>query len=100
MPIVTACYIISCAWACVEWLSTAVGRSFSSSSSSSSSSTYGRLLDESTDNDEVILSEDDEEKRILEDENEATEALVKIGGLLIDSCTSVSQRGVVSCIIY
>jgi len=57
----------------------------------------GVLLDESCDNNEVFLS-DGEEKRTFEKECEATDALIRISGMLVDAaqilcdCHKVRRR--------
>jgi len=58
--------------------------SSSSTSSMGSSSPCGGLLDENYGDNEVFLP-DDEEKRTFEKEYEATDALVKISGMLLDA---------------
>jgi len=88
----------------IETLIAAVAASWTSSSLSSSSSSSidsflpcGVLLDESCGNNEVFLA-DDEKKRIFEKECEATGALVRISGMLVDFYSNYNSRPHVSSV--
>jgi len=79
----------------------AVSRSTSSPASSSMKDSFSPcdgLLDESCDDNEDFLPDDDEERRTFKKECEATDALVRIGGMLLDvvqilhDCHEMRQR--------
>ena len=81
-------YYYLCTGMCIEWMLAAASSSWSSSSLSSSSlasfSTCTGMPDESNSDNEVFLS-NAEEKRAFEKECAATDALIQIGGMLLDA---------------